>query len=69
MPNCAWCGKPTPVTRFFLVRFYENYRGWWLYFCGKTHLTSWVGDGMKGAYEGMEPDVQRQTDEVWRKDG
>lgn len=56
MPNCAVCGAETPVTRFYLVRLYEHYRGWWLYFCSKGHLKMWVEDGGIDAYQLGEPD-------------
>lgn len=41
MPKCSVCHKETPVTQFYLVRWYDETWGWWLYFCGQEHLEEW----------------------------
>lgn len=50
MPNCIICDKETPVTEFYLVRYYQRNRGWMTYFCSAKCLADWVVKGMKVPY-------------------
>ena len=64
MPNCFECGSETPVTKFFLLRWYEKSKGWWIYFCSERCLESWVEWGMEPPYKGELPKQEMPNPKV-----